>query len=402
MKILTALLLTFLFTLSNCCLNGQDEVRVKELEEIIGKNGKDITTLDALIEIMEKQLQGNVSLVKNYGYKAVILARELNQKEQEVRAYYIMAEAFFIAHQFDSLKILVDKGREILSDEKTNPALWGVLNHVESAMYTKEGKFTLADELLRQSQRIFTMVGDECELGSTLYRIGALAFSNNNYDSAIYYFIEANKKYTICGDSAQIAKVYSNTSKCYINLKDYQQALSNCLKAERIYTRFKKKKSEANNFNILGQIYVMINKFDSAYYYFNKSIALFDSIGLLKSQGAHIYINIGNIFFAKEDYDKAFEYFSLANRMATEINDPHQIVSTIKNLAVTYERRGEYDKALKMYDTCLMIEKKYELNHKMILTYFNIYRTWALKGDYKKAYEYQEIYNSWKDSVYNL
>lgn len=383
------------------CL-GQDELRIAELKEQLNSNIHDTTRLNAYLELTKEYKKGEIDLARTYGKRALELAVKLHLEDKEVLAYYLLAETYCKLYELDSVILMVDRGRKILTEAKAMTEPWGLLNHVESAVHTLEGRYDKAMELLNQSRQIFTNLNNECSLASTFNRIAIIYVRNSTYDSAVYYFIESNRNFSICGDSSSISVTLMNIGTAYSKLKEYYKALHYYKQAEKILQRVKKKGTEAEVYNGIGKCLLMLKKYDSAIVYFNKSLNLYDSIGLLNKYGGYIYISMGTIYQDLKNYDKALEYFNMAHQIAVEINDSSKIVNAKKNLAVLYERQGDYHRALKIYDTCLMIAKRFEDNSSIVHTYFNIFRTWELIGDYKQAYEYQEIYNYWRDSIFNL
>ena len=72
------------------------------------------------------------------------------------------------------------------------------------------------------------------------------------------------------------------------------------------------------------------------------------------------YNNIGVVYKAKGEYDKALEYYqkSLAIRLKQLGPDHPDVATSYNNIGLVYDNKAEYDKALEYYQKSLAIRLK--------------------------------------------
>ncbi|MES2838272.1 MAG: tetratricopeptide repeat protein [Bacteroidota bacterium] len=87
---------------------------------------------------------------------------------------------------------------------------------------------------------------------------------------------------------------------------------------------------------------------------FNKGTALLNNI-------------IGNVYSGNGEFNKAKEYYLLAEVSATKINDNYILAKVHNNLGIVYDELGDYDKALKYYLASMRSKEKVN-NRKGIAT----------------------------------
>jgi len=103
----------------------------------------------------------------------------------------------------------------------------------------------------------------------------------------------------------------------------------------------------------LGVGYDMISKYDSALYYFDKSISIALSIKN-ERQEARGYICIGNLYLGMGDYQNALEYFMRALPMLEKQGDPQRVGILLHNIGTVYQYLSNMEQAMKYF---LRVEK---------------------------------------------
>ena len=78
-----------------------------------------------------------------------------------------------------------------------------------------------------------------------------------------------------------------------------------------------------------------------------KALAVFENLPIYNYGTPTVYHNIGDVYYAQEEYDKALEYFSKAVMSYKE--DHPNIAVTCFSIADVCAAQGKYDKALELY-----------------------------------------------------
>ena len=223
-------------------------------------------------------------------------------------------------------------------------------------------------------------------------------------------------------------------------LADYAVALEFAMKAIKVFESLDSKDDLTTAYNNLGNIYLNIEDFSQALYYYeivlqNRQEAV-DETGIAK-----ILHNIALVHIASEDYDKATEFLEqalrsmrmiddkygmafcytnlsslykleenyiesnnynfLALKIFEEIGNPEGVAHTCNLLGSTYLILEKYEKAFKYFSKSLRLAKEIALTDLISENYeeFSIY--YAAIGDYKQAYRYLELHKTIHDSIYS-
>jgi len=98
-----------------------------------------------------------------------------------------------------------------------------------------------------------------------------------------------------------------------------------------------------------GIVYYDKNDYDKALEYYNKSITMWPR--------PDAYYNIGIIYDEKQDDDKALEYYNKAIELKPDYVSPYL------NIGAVYHHKQDYDKALEYYNKAIELKPDYEKAH---------------------------------------
>ncbi len=114
---------------------------------------------------------------------------------------------------------------------------------------------------------------------------------------------------------------------------------------------------KANTIGLIGSVWAVKNRYDSAYYYINRSIKLNKKIK--NESGVALALNsLGLVELQKENRVKAKKQFLLATNMSLKLNDSVLISLSYNNLGLLYKRNHNYDSALYYYHESLKIRER--------------------------------------------
>ncbi|WP_337043768.1 tetratricopeptide repeat protein [Emticicia sp. 17c] len=214
------------------------------------------------------------------------------------------------------------------------------------------------------------------------------------------------------------AGVYANNtgdivaeSSYWANYHAIYQALNNQEPANLVY-----KNGLAISYENLGSIYRAKGDLDKALAHYQDEEALFKELCALSPDNlsykhglAISYSYLGNIYEAKGNLDKALEHYHEYNRLRTEINAvspdnlsyKHGLAISYHKLGNIYKSKGDLDKALECYREDLKITNELDklspdnLSYKngLAISYENLGSIYEAKGDLDKALEHYQEYN---------
>lgn len=162
-----------------------------------------------------------------------------------------------------------------------------------------------------------------------------------------------------------------------------------------------------NAFNMLGNIYFEKGLYDSASYFFHKTLdivknqqAVIDTTSLIAA-----YTNIGAILGNLRHNDEVLPYLQRAVRWATYAKDTWQIARINQNIGTYYEKMKDGDSALTYYNKALRLYQSKE-GHKAKMGIQEVYvymaHLWSLTSTPEKAKIYLDsAVLAYKESLEN-
>lgn len=183
--------------------------------------------------------------------------------------------------------------------------------------------------------------------------------SNKTLDSL---FTELDKLVT---DSVKI-ELYNDLSWEF-NSSDPNKSLEYAHKAFKLSAKSNYLFGEAEAYNNFGNAFYFLSYFDTAVYFYNKSLTIREAIGDLKGASSTLS-NLGTIYDIKGEYETAIAKFSKALELKEQIADTAGKINVLSNIGVMYMVLSQHETALEYFHKCLQYE-----NNADTYTLANIY-----------------------------
>jgi tetratricopeptide (TPR) repeat protein len=100
------------------------------------------------------------------------------------------------------------------------------------------------------------------------------------------------------------------------------------------------------------------------------------------------YMNIGNTYYRKKQYNTALKYYKLSNRLFTEINSPIGITQSLQNIGVIYYHLDSLEQSEKLLLDAHEKAEKHKLYNVIAGMNMTLTSIYIKKNDFKKAEEY--------------
>lgn len=169
------------------------------------------------------------------------------------------------------------------------------------------------------------------------YRYRAGYFKNTQYyDSSFYYYLKVEKIYSKLNDKLNLAIILLNKGIVQYAVNDYLGAELSLTKAYYIFKDSEDKNKLYGTLNQLGLVCNELKEYERAADYHLQALAVVKEFNLQSEehQEAVCYNNLGYLYIKQKNYKKASEYFELALKDKTILNDDPELYSSlIDNLA---------------------------------------------------------------------
>jgi len=188
---------------------------------------------------------------------------------------------------------------------------------IMAVAYSKGGDFDNSSRLYFENLDLYERLNNKFLMGSTLGNIGADFLEQHSYQKALEY---TNKALRIGLETKNLTLVtdqYNNLAAIYqVGFNDYANAMANYSKALQVAQEIEDFQQQGGIMLNIGRIYMKREKSDSAFYYLEQSLSIFQKLNnpVLK---ADCFTAFGDYYFKLGDYSKGKEFalssLSIAN-----------------------------------------------------------------------------------------
>lgn len=245
------------------------------------------------------------------------------------------------------------------------------------------------DTLIFEAQNYFSKKGDFSNLALASYYGGWVYYENNKLPKSLEAFMHGAYAADKSNNNLLAGRSFNNIGYIYLEQEILDSAIVNYKKALSYYNRVENiDQRKLKTLTNIGRSYEACNKFDSAYFYFNKALDKSIEINNEEYQSFSLQ-NLGTVCYGLKDYDKAIGYLESALAM----NITNEVESRKMHLVLLKSNNKKQDsKSAKKYAD-LVTASLPEVNY--IHTIKEIYAALAdyyqQIGDYKQALHYRDL-----------
>lgn len=170
----------------------------------------------------------------------------------------------------------------------------------------------------------------------------------------------------------------------YLNQRD--SALNYYSIALNLFKKTNNELGEAKVANNIGNLWTEID-YDKALEYYNKTLIIAKKYQI-QDLVAGSYLNIGNAYFRKKNFNVALKNYELSSGIFNKIKNPTGIAQSLQNRGVVYFSLNQYEQAKKTLLEANLKAKEFELNSTVASIDLTLSSIFITENNYKKAEEY--------------
>jgi len=356
MKKSAAIIFLLLFWIAFNC-TGQSQQHVDSMEMILYAEHDPIQKVELMLSLVEELKSSNQESTLQYAQQALTLSRTNSYSKGELRSLIALGEIYSDRTEF---KIAMDYVMEakLLAEQLEDKKLLSHALYYMGKIYTSLGNYEKSSELYYECLQLSEQMKDQETEVMALNSIGVVYHNQNNFDKALEYYYKALTIAREIDYKKGIARGLNNVAAMY----GYQEK----------YTKFVKILREA--------------------------IALNLEQGDLNMVGIN-YFNLGYYFQVQEEYDSALYYFNSALDIYQRLNNTSSITSAKIFLAEFYLQTGQL-KESKTYALESLEEGRASKRKRLVYeTYVLLSEIYFKEMDSMSAYQYQILELQMKDSL---
>ncbi len=285
-----------------------------------------------------------------------------------------------IPENVDSLKnILLSLNNDSLKAEAAVTLSWYYYRNKPDSVYNYISLAQKLVENIKSPQRRYKLFSDIAYLYAN---IGAFDQASKYYEKVLQIALKQK-------DTTLIIRAYGNLAQLYSLSGNYELSRRTYLKVLSLLNREKKKsiRDQIYYYMRLGRVYYYLHKEDSAKYYLNKALEIYeknkDHINYSKN-------DIGAAYFYVGEYSKAIEYFKQA--MQQDTSRLRQAIE-LSNIGESYFYMGRYKLAEKYFQKVIKNPEDTIYLELMRMSYKYLSQIYEKQGRFKEAYYARKKYN---------
>lgn len=220
-----------------------------------------------------------------------------------------------------------------------------------------------------------------------IYRLLAyLNLNSGKVDTSFLYCEKALEAADSLGRKALYVDVLHNMALLNRNRGCQEEALRGFKEAVVLYYEIDDSLSAARSLNNIAMIYFARKQYDEAMSVFNELMPFFERSGEYEDLSM-LYNNVSMICSEYNgNIDTAEIFLEKAKHYANINNDSLMMVDIWLNEGNLYLKKGEYDSAFGTFENALCLASRLHYNEGLAASYFHVAKGYCLLGDYANAF----------------
>lgn len=289
--------------------------------------------------------------------------------------------------KLDSLEAVLDTARNDRKVKTLNELFRANLQSdpVKALSYTREA-LNLAME-----------INDQRGMAASYNNLGIVYRNQGALDKALEYYIISLKIYETLQNKEGIATTKNNISTIYAIKKEYGQAMKYLEESYNLFVELKDQEKIIGSMNNLGNINTEIQLFEKAIKYFSQASQLSEKLGI---KFADPLVNLGNIYFRQENYQRAVEQYEKGLAIEKEAGNRLGALNVLTNLGITYTKAKQPGRAQQYLDEAEKLSEELEAHAVLPSIYKASAENFATLNNWKAAYDMRLKYDEAREKIF--
>lgn len=350
-------LLLIIFLCASQLLVGQPKF-ADSLKMVLETAPADTNKVKTLIAICRSEYRSLPSEAVFYGNEARILAKALGYDQGLAQAYKYIGMGYYFQGDY-----------------------WETINNWQLSLST------------------FEAINDKEGVSNILNNIGAVYNNEGDDARALEYYLRSLKAAEETTDTSRIVVASINIGTIYLKKNaTHDKARQYYLSALPLIEKLGNHVAEGTVSVNLGEIHFEREEYDTALYYYEKSLNAFRKTNL--GNVPYALTSIGKVYMKRGDYQKAIEFQNEGYEIAKQSDAKLEMTATLLGLADTYREQGDVRSSISTYKKARKIAEKIGAKNELRDAYQGLAWSYAKLSDYNNAYRFQALLTGIKDSLY--
>ncbi len=285
--------------------------------------------------------------------------RSIPVEKRDAKTYYLLGSVYDSLAQLDSGLYYTEKALALVSDEH----LEAKVRYLHGFLNFRAGLYSVGHMQAFKALELSLALSDTANITDCYWLLGVLAFETGLYDKCIEYY-DKGLVYVPDGEGFLISK-----GAAFIRQKQYFKAIGFF---QELVTKFTDPLSISSVHNNLGEAFLDLGHYDSAYHHLSKSIQINTET---RDSASLMYDNymFGRYYFQLKNDKDAGNYFGQALQLSKKFGDAeytwnaNELPLLYDYLVQIYTVQNKLDSVIVMKNGLIELERK-RLNQQLLNT----------------------------------
>jgi len=273
------------------------------------------------------------------------------------------------------------------------------LLYIRGTIQQLKGLNTLAYNDYKRAYSIFRLTNNSVGIAKTGDGLGAIFRYTGDFEKSLTYHLGSLKIFKQISDTSGIISTLNNCGLAYRGLENYTQAFTYYNNALRL--------AQKTQSNLLATVYISLGsyywhkqQYDSAFFYYQRTLNIDPKTVGLKERHCAALNNIGNVYRSINQPNKALQYYDSSLIESTANNFINLRAITLKNYGIIYAEKGDVNKATQYLIQSISLGKKSDLKQVVRDNFLLLSNLYQKHGNYKQSLAYHQQYAAIQNSIY--
>jgi two-component system, NarL family, sensor histidine kinase UhpB len=313
--------------------------------------------------------------------------------------YSLLGTTYRYKTRYDSAFYYLDKAGKIAVQNKYIGLQASIL--IESfSIFNRTGKSDSAAAVINRMKEILPLLdSNSSESAKIEMYLGHDDKHKAKYSDALEHYYRSLRIANNLKDSVNEGNIYISLANVLVLLGQQDKALFYHQQAADLFTHMGRRYELVNEFLNIADMYITSNQLDSGENYVRRALVI---VGEMKNKSylPNAYLDLGYIYDQRKRFKESKEYFTQAINFSIAAANDVSLMDSYQGMGEMYMADHKPALAAPFLEKHLALAKQQENREEIIEASRNLAENENAMQHFEKAYEYQKIYNTYKDSAY--
>ncbi|MFO8235021.1 MAG: tetratricopeptide repeat protein [Bacteroidales bacterium] len=223
------------------------------------------------------KVMGEYPNATKYLTEAANMFEEIGDSSTAVNTFLEIGNVYQNWEKYDIALKFYNKADNLKDNAKSERILVSLYDGM-GYVFQKKGRISMARDYYQKALEISKKIDYKSGQAQIYYRLGNLYKEKENYPQAIDQFEKSLALEKEIGSVTDIVSLKNELSTCYLEQGMYQKSLNELIEVREKCKEYNLRRELSTNYHLLYTVYKKLSNTDSALKYYEKHIALKDSI----------------------------------------------------------------------------------------------------------------------------